>query len=274
MSAVETVKLLTNALEAGPVVGVRLTAVIALADGGVVVALVKKLFAVGASRFVPLVKNVFGVEVVRFATTGVGVPVTFATTGVGVPTVTFVTTGVGVPVTFATTGVGVPTVTFVTTGVRGASTPVTACAVVGVPFSKGTVSKGPTVPGLLGLVQRIVPPLVVVVEPEPLKANLAGGETLFGKFDLVSTATVTRLGLPDPGTMPVIGVVDVVTLPTAIPGVTVTLGTAVPGVTFRLPTAIPGVTVTLGTAVPGVTFRLPTAVPWVTPVTTAPVTAA
>jgi hypothetical protein len=71
-----------------------------------------------------------------------------------------------------------------------------------VPFRNGTVSKGPTVPGLLGLVQRIDPPLLVVVLPEPLKANLAGG-ALFGEFDVVSTATVTRLGLDDPGVMPV-----------------------------------------------------------------------
>jgi hypothetical protein len=107
MFAVETLTPLTTALAGGSaggitggVTGVTVSAVIASADPGVVVALVKKLFAIGAAMFVPLVKNVFGVEV-----------------------------------------------TLVTTGV-----------VVVVPFSKGTVSKGPTVPGLLGLVHNIVPP--------------------------------------------------------------------------------------------------------------------
>ena len=83
-------------------------------------------------------------------------------------------------------------VTLVTTGVS-----------VVVPFRNGTVSKGPTVPGLVGLVHSIVPPFIVVVEPLPLKANRAGGLLLFGGLLDTSTATVRRLELDDPGVMPV-----------------------------------------------------------------------
>ena len=92
---------------------------------------------------------------------------------------------------------------------------VTTVVFVVVPFRNGTVSKGPIWPGLLGLVNTIVPLLLVVVLPLGLKANTAGGLLLFG-ID-VSTATVRKLGLDDPGVMPVTVPVVEVTLVTAVP---------------------------------------------------------
>jgi hypothetical protein len=133
------------------------TLVIALADVvATVVPLVKKLFCCGAVTLVPLVKNVFGVEVA------------------------LVTTDVSVVV----------------------------------PFKNGTVSKGPTVPGLLGLVHTMLPELLVVVPPLGVKANRAGG-ALFGALAVMSTAMVRRLGLFVPGVMPV--TVPVVALVTTVP---------------------------------------------------------
>src|SRR5262249_16832765 len=109
-------------------------------------------------------------------------------------------------------------------------TPVTTGVVIGVPFRNGTVSKGPTVPGLLTLVNTIVPELLVVVVPLGLKANRAAGGALFG-IDWL-TATVARLGLFDAGEMPLIFVVGRVTLAPPFPGgaVTLTPVPAVPGV--------------------------------------------
>jgi hypothetical protein len=171
-------------------------------------ALVKKLFAVGA---VTLVTNVPGVEVT---------PVT------NVP---------GVEVTPVT---NVPGVGF---------TPVTTVVFVVVPFMKGTVSKGPMVPALVGLVKTIVPLLLVVVVPLGLKANTDGGPLL---FCVISTATVRRFGLDDPGVMPVTVPVVAPTSVTAVPVGALILATAVLVGAFTLATAVLVGAFTLVTAVP------------------------
>jgi hypothetical protein len=88
------------------------------------------------------------------------------------------------------------------------------------------VSKGPIWPGFLGLTNPIVPLLLVVVPSgQPLNSKQAGGP-LFG-ID-ASTATVRRLGLDDPGVMPV--TVPVVAPVTTVPvtGLSVALVTAIP----------------------------------------------
>ena len=88
------------------------------------------------------------------------------------------------------------------------------------PFKNGTVSKGPIRPGLLVLVNTMLPLLLVVVLPLAWKANRAAGGLLFGTD--ASTAGTRRLGLNGVvavllASMAVIGVVGAVTLVTAVP---------------------------------------------------------
>ena len=84
-------------------------------------------------------------------------------------------------------------VTLVTTVCGGPVKPVTNVPVVGVtlvttavfvvvPFRNGTVSKGPIWPGLVVLVNTIVPLLLVVVVPLDWKANVAFGGALLGSI--------------------------------------------------------------------------------------------
>jgi hypothetical protein len=94
----------------------------------------------------------------------------------------------------------------------------------------------------------MVPPLLVVVAPLPLKANKAGGLLLFG-ID-TSTATVRRLGLDDPGVTPVTVPVVAVTLVTPGPVGAVTLATPGPVGAVTLATPGPVGAVTPVTAVP------------------------